>query len=197
MKLSKIFVAVLFCSSLFACSKDDSSPNLTDEIKSVGLKLEGISAAKNQEPSRAAAQDPTSNDAEISVNKVDIIFYDSTTGIIYSTDAGILSTSTEWNELTSANGKIYHKVNGKVNAVMVIGNSEITKGLVISEALIGKNVNTIKNTVLNIKNENVPNGASSATNSNVTLYGNGVIVATGETDTDGGKLYKADRKSVV
>ena len=192
MKLSKMVVAVLVCTSLFACSKDDKNPNMTDETKSVGLKLEGISAAKNVKSSRAGAQDPTSNDAEISVNKVDILFYDSTTGIIYSADAGILSSSAEWNELISANGKIYHNVDGRVSAVMVIGNSEITKGLTISESLVGKNINTVKNTVLNIKNENEPSAGSAATNSNITLYGNGNVVATGETDTDGGKLYKAE-----
>lgn len=191
MRLNKLLMVALASMTMLSCSNDDDpgNGNLSNEEKTVVLKLEGIKSVKTRsmdEPTDKNAQDHT-----VTVNKVAILFYDENADKVLQVEK-VESGDEDWTALTT-NGKDYTNVNASVDKVMIIGNAD--KEL---EALFqtGSSPKEIREYQYSLAKENTADGASAdnTTKGNVSLYGDDAIeLETAATDNEDAK-YKAEVK---
>lgn len=138
---------------LFACSTEDDPTieNGDGAKKSVSLKLAGISGSETK-----ATETGTTLEGKIVLKDLKIVFYDNSnpTGPrpIYRVeefDGTLEADETKWAALTGTAGYVFHDLDPKVNAVLVVGNWKYE-----GKSFTWTDVSTIKSSVLLANNEN-------------------------------------------
>lgn len=159
MKLFSYLLVACVGLGLFACNTENDPviENGDGVTKSVSLKLNGISGSLNTK----AVEPGTAVAGKIVLKDLKIVFYDKTAtdGPIYRIEE-FDGTSTnqadieKWADLTGTGGTgnpgyIFHDLDPKVNAVLVVGNWK-NEG----KSFTWTNVTSIKSSVLSAANEN-------------------------------------------
>lgn len=189
MRLNKLLMVALAGMTLFSCSNDDEpgNGNLSNEEKTVVLKLEGIKSVKTR-----STDTPTSDSDEktITVNKVAILFYDESADKVLQAEE-VKSSDTDWATLTGA-GKEYTKVNASVDKVMIIGNASEDLEKLLQ---VGSSPKEIRKYQYSLEKENTAGtGTDKTTKGNVSLYGDAGIELETEAADDQDAVYKASVK---
>ena len=163
---------------LFACNTEDEVPTIdTGKTQSVQLKLSGIAGSLTKAIEAGTGAVSTEN---IILKDLKVIFYENTgSGPIYRVENfGAVSTPADWALLTGPTGLVFHNLDPKVNAVLVIGNWQMGKDFTFT------NVDAIKASNLLAAEENQVAAAETSTKSYVTLWGEDTSLAsTTFTDT--------------
>lgn len=154
MKLFSYLLVACAGLGLFACNTENDPviENGDGVTKSVSLKLNGISGSLNTK----AVEPGTAVAGKIVLKDLKIVFYDKTAanGPIYRIEEfdGTSTSPTDvanWTALTGTAGYIFHDLDPKVNAVLVVGNWK-NEG----KTFTWTHVSSIKSSVLLAANEN-------------------------------------------
>ena len=189
MKLFSYLLVACAGLGLFACNTENDPviENGDGVTKSVSLKLNGISGSLNTK----AVEPGTAVAGKIVLKDLKIVFYDKfgTDGPIYRIEEFDPTDAAKWTALTGTPtappaGYIFHDLDPKVNAVLVVGNWK-NEG----KSFTWTNVTSIKSSVLLAANENkaVSDFSSptpvTSTKNYVTLWGQSMAdFATGPAD---------------
>lgn len=187
MKLNKFLAVALASMAMFSCSNNDELENgsLSNEEKTVVLKLEGIQSAKTR-----STDEPTETSGEhtITVNEVAILFYDESADKVLQAET-VKSTDADWNVLTGT-GKEYTKVNASVDKVMIIGNADTELAALCT---VGNSPKAIRAHQYSLAKENeAGTGTDKTTKGNVSLYGDAQITLESSASGDTDAKHKAD-----